>query len=95
MLTKKWWSWGDLLDGDSFTFIADHLVDESNPSLIFFPMRISAKNLNSCFQSNRQQRSGAGSGFEAAVKANRKLKSADDVTRVRMSLGKVISVSSN
>lgn len=95
MLTKKWWSGGDLLDGDSFTFIADHLVDESNPSLIFFPMRISAKNLNSCFQSNRQQRSGAGSGFEAAVKANRKLKSADDVTRVRMSLGKVISVSSN
>ena len=95
LLSKKWWTGGDLLDGDSFTFVADHLMDQSNPSLLFFPIRFSGRNMNSCFRSNRQQRSGGSSGFEAAVKASRQVKSADDVTRVRMIRGKVVSVASN
>jgi hypothetical protein len=95
LLTKKWWTKGDLVDGDSFTFIADHLNDQSNPSIMFFPTRLSSRNMNYCFQSNKQQRSGAGSGFEAAVKASNKIKSADDVTRIRMVKGKVTSVAAN
>ena len=84
-----------MVDGDSFTFIADHLNDQSNPSIMFFPTRLSSRNMNYCFQSNKQQRSGAGSGFEAAVKASNKIKSADDVTRIRMVKGKVTSVAAN
>ena len=83
------------MDGDSFTFIADHMSDQSNPSIMFFPMRMSGRNLNHCFQSGRQQRSGAGSGFEAAIKASRQVKSAEDVTRIRMVRGKVTSVGAN
>jgi len=71
------------------------MSDQNNPAIMFFPTRLSGRNLNFCFQSNRQQRSGAGSGFEAAIKASRTVKSADDVTKIRMVRGKVTSVAAN
>ena len=73
------------------------MSDQNNPSIMFFPTRLSGRNLNFCFGSNtnRQQRSGGGSGFEAAIKASKTVKSADDVTRIRMVRGKVTSVAAN
>ena len=94
-MTKKYWTKGDLVGENSFTFIADHLTTQSNPSVLFFPIRLSSKDLNFCFQDNKHQRSGSGSSFEAAVKASRQVKSAEDVTRIRMVKGKVTSVSNS
>ena len=82
------------MDENSFTFIADHMPDESNPSILFFPISIST-NLNFCFQSNKQQISDVGSGLDAAIQASRTVESADDVTRIRMVRGKVTSVTAN
>ena len=82
------------MDKHSFTFIADYMSDESNPSIIFFPRRISW-DLSYCFQSSSEYAAGFNAGFDAAIRASTRIDSADEVTQIRMVRGQITSVTAN
>ena len=82
------------MDKDTFTFIADHMSDESNPAIIFFPRRLSWDS-NYCFQSSNEYDAGFNAGFDAAIRASTQIESADEVTHIRMVRGTITSVTAN